>query len=180
MKAHIFTEGSNTTAADRDRPIKEYYQGLFGVATSLQEDLSEFSNVHLHVISEEYGIARGSDTMASVYTEDTDPIGDEQMVSQTQSEMIDAAADADVMVILLSASIFQKTVNEVWPELVSAAKSESIWCLSAARSSIDNLAFDDLEKKSCTVLTYHRVGVARLGTETRKKLLETIEQKSTQ
>jgi methylmalonyl-CoA mutase cobalamin-binding subunit len=102
------------------------------------------------------------------------------MAEQARAELLDAAADADVMVILLSSSVFQETVEEVWDELVEAAKPESIWCLGAARSSLDSLDFEELEAKGCTVLTYQRVGVARIGSDTREELLESVKQKGSQ
>lgn len=39
MQAHIFAEGSNTTVDSFDRPIKEYYRGLFGMVAGLYEVL---------------------------------------------------------------------------------------------------------------------------------------------
>ncbi|TKX51904.1 hypothetical protein EXE42_17590, partial [Halorubrum sp. SP3] len=79
------------------------------------------------------------------------------MAEQARAELLDVAAHADVMVILLSTDVFQQTVEEIWNELVEAAKPESIWCLGAARSSLEGLDFEELETKGCTVLTYQRV-----------------------
>ena len=174
MQAHIFAEGSNTTDEDRDQPVKQYYGGLFGIVAGLHDELVEMTDAHLHVLSEEYGVARGEERMSVVYTGEQGLVGNDGMAEQARAELLEAATDADVMVILLSASVFQETVEEVWDELVEAAKPESIWCLGAARGSLDRLDFEELEAKDCTVLTYQRVGVARIGTETREELLETV------
>lgn len=178
MQSHIFVEGSTTTADDKNQPVKEYYEGLFNSVVSLHDELAELTNAHLHVLSEEYGVASGEEKMSDIC--DCNPIGNDEMAKQARAELVDAAADADVMVVLLSTNVFQQTVNEAWGELVEKAKPRSIWCLSAARSSLEELDFEELEVKGCTVLTYQRVGVARLGTETREELIEAVKQKAAQ
>jgi hypothetical protein len=180
MQTHIFAEGSNTTADTTDLSVTEYYQGLFGMVAGLHDELAEFSDSHLHVLSEEYGVIDGDAVLSEVSNEGAEPVGSEEMVEQAKAELLDAADDADGMVILLSTDVFQKTVGEVWNNLVEAAKPGSIWCLGAARSSLDALDLDALESKGCTVLTYQRVGVARIGTETREELLAAVKQKATQ
>lgn len=180
MQTHIFAEGSNTTADTTDLSVTGYYQGLFGMVAGLHDELAEFSDSHLHVLSEEYGVIDGDAVLSEVSNEGVTPVGSEEMVEQAKAELLDAADDADGMVILLSTDVFQKTVGEVWNNLVEAAKPGSIWCLGAARSSLDALDLDALESKRCTVLTYQRVGVARIGTETREELLAAVKQKATQ
>lgn len=180
MQAHIFAEGSNTTAENPDQQIKEYYEGLFGMVAGLHDELAEFADTRLHVLSEEYGIASGEERMSAVYPGDRTPVGSENMAEQARGKLLDATADADVMVILLSTGVFQETVVEVWDKIVETAKPESIWCLGAARSSLEGLDFDKLEEKGCTVLTYQRVGVARIGTDTREELLESVKRKAAQ
>lgn len=180
MQAHILAEGSNTTGEDRDQLVKNYYEGLFDMVAGLEEELAELANTHLHVLSEEYGVASGEETMSAVHTSEQDSVGNDVMVDQVRAELFDAVADADVMIILLSNDVFQQTVVEIWAELVEAAKPESIWCLGAARSSLEGLDFEELESKGCNVLTYQRVGVARLGTETREELLEAVKRQSAQ
>lgn len=178
MQAHIFVEGSNTTAEDLDQPVKEYYKGLFGMVAGLHEELSELTESNLHVLSEEYGVSSGEERMSNVCAGKQKPIGSDEMTKQAKSELLDAATNADVMVTLLSTDVFKQTVEEVWDELATTAKAESIWCLGAARSSLEGLDFEELESKGCTVLTYQRVGVARIGTETREELLDAVKQKS--
>lgn len=178
MQSHIFVEGSTTTADSKDQPVKEYYGGLFSSVVSLYTELAERTNTHLHVLSEEFGVASGDTILSDVCYQN--PIGNDEMAKQARVELLDAAADADVMVVLLSTDVFQQTVNRAWDDLVETARPRSIWCLSAARSSLEELEFDELEVKGCTVLTYRRVGVARLGTETREELMEAVEQKAAQ
>jgi hypothetical protein len=178
MIAHIFAEGSGTTADARDKPVKEYYEGLFDTVSGLHDNLSELSDAHLHVLSEEYGIARGVEKISVVSPDEEKSAGIDTMAERAKVELLQAASDADVMVILLSNDVFQRTVEEVWDELVGAAKPKSIWCIGVARSSLEGLDIEGLEEKGCRVLTYQRVGVARIGSETREELLEAVEQKT--
>lgn len=180
MQAHIFAEGANTTAENRDCTVKEYYQGLFSIVAGLSDELSEVAETRLHVLSKEYGVIGGDEIMATIHQKENGPVGNDRRTEQAKSELLDSSAEADVMVILLSTYVFDKTVAEVWEDLVDAAKPESIWCISAARSSLDGLNFGELEAKDCTVLTYQRVGVARIGSETRDELLKRVEQKANQ
>ncbi|WP_353635628.1 hypothetical protein ABSL23_16940 (plasmid) [Halobacterium sp. NMX12-1] len=180
MQAHIFAEESNTTGEDRDQSVKEYYGGLFEMVAGLDDELAEFADTRLHILSKEYGVARGEERMSAVYASEQNSVGGDGMAEQARAELLDAAADAEVMVILLSTDVFQETVEQVWDELVETAKPESIWCLGAARSSLEGLDFEELEGKGCTFLTYQRVGVARIGTDTREELLEAVKQKAAQ
>jgi len=179
MQAHIFAEASNTTADDQDQLIKEYYEGLFSVVASLYEELTALTDAHLRVLSEELGVVDGKENTAVVHENKQTPVGGPNMIEQAKSGLLDAAATADVMVILLSTDVFKDAVADVWDELVDAAKPEAIWCLGAAQSSLENLDFEELEAKGCTVFTYRRVGVARIGAETREELLDAVREKST-
>jgi hypothetical protein len=179
MESHIFVEESHTTADSKQRPVKEYYKGLFDMVMSLYDELAELTDVHLHVLSEKYGVIGGDEKMTDVCA-NQNSIGSDQMAEQATMKLLDAAAEADVMIVLLSTDVFQQTVDNVWDELITTARSESIWCLGAAQSCLQGLDFEQLESDGCTVLTYQRVGVARLGTETRKELLEAVELKATQ
>jgi len=180
MQAHMFAEESNTTSDTRDKPFKEYYEGLFSIVSGLDDDLSELTESHLHILSEEYGVVEAEGKIATVSESTQIPVGSRKMNEQAREELLNAAVEADVMVILLSTDVFQNTVTEVWSELVDAAKPESIWCLGAARSSLDELNFDGLKSKGCTVLTYRRVGVARIGSDTREELIEMVERRAAQ
>jgi len=176
MKAHVFAEGSNTTAEDRTEPAKEYFQGLFGMVAGLTDELSESADTSLHVLSEEFGVLKGNQAISDVAKSDKEASAN--LWENAQKELLAAAREADVMVILLSTSAFEKTADEIWPELVEEAKPGSIWCIGAARSTLDSVDFEKLEDKGCQVITYQRVGVARIGTETREELLQAVARKA--
>ena len=180
METHIFTEESNTTAGDLDLPAKEYYEGLFSIIIGLNTELKEFTDTQLHILSEEYGVVDGEDHLSDIRESREVPIEKEEMVSTTKTEIRRAASTADVMVILFSTDIFRTTVTPLWDELVDEAKPESIWCLGASQSALDEIDVSRLEAKGCSVLTYQRVGVARIGTETRTELIETVKQNTDQ
>lgn len=180
MQVHIFTEGSNTTGENPDQQAKEYYEGLYKVVAGLDEELADFADTHLHVLTVEYGIARGDERMSSVYAGNQTPVGSDDLSEHVRTELLDATADADVMVILLSTENFQETVEKVFDALVETAKPESIWCLGAAQSSLEEHDFEELGAKDWTVPTYQRVGVARIGTDTREELLDAVKHKATQ
>jgi len=178
MKAHIFAEDSNTTAEDRTKPAKEYFQGLFGMVAGLTDELSESADTSLHVLSEEFGVLQGDQPLTEATTSQQE--GSADLWESAQEELLIAASDADVMVILLSTDSFEKTVGEIWPELVDRAKPDSIWCIGAARSTLDSVDLGKLEENDCSVITYQRAGVARIGTETREDLLRAVTQKDTE
>lgn len=178
MRAHIVAEGSKTTADSRDLPAKQYYQGLFGMVAGLHDELSDFAEADLHILSEDYGVVGGEEIVSSVSENVSVSLGGNELTSRAKDEILGIATDADVMVILLSTAVFQVTVGEVWDELVEAAKPGSIWCLGAARSTLDELHFEGLEAKGCSVITYRRVGVARISDDTRSELLDTVKRKA--
>lgn len=175
MKAHVFAEDSNTTAEDRTKPAKEYFQGLFGMVAGLTEELSESADTSLHVLSEEFGLLRGDQLVADAIESEQE--GSADLWESAKEELLTASREADVMVILLSTDAFDKTAGEIWPKLVEEAKPDSVWCIGAARSTLDAIDFETLDKKGCSVITYQRVGVARIGTDTREDLLQAVDQK---
>jgi hypothetical protein len=177
MHAHVFAEDSNTTAHDPDLPLAEYYQGLFSIVAGLSDDFSELAETHLHVLSEDFGVGEGTQSYAELTGERESSSGREEMADAGREKLPETAPDADVTVVLFSADVFDATVGGHWDELVEAAKPGSIWCLSAARSSLDVLSIADLEHKCCTVITYQRVGLARIGSDTRNQLLDTVQRK---
>ncbi len=180
MQAHIFAEGSNTTAEEPDLSVKEYYQGLFRMIAGLDTEIRELTETHLHILSEEYGVLSGDEIVSDIRENRRVSVDEEEMVSTAQTELRHAAATADVMVILLSTDVFRAAVTPVWDELVDEAKPESIWCLGAAQSALDEIDISALKAKGCSVITYRRVGVARIGTETRTELLDIIKQNTDQ
>jgi len=176
MKAHIFAEGSNTTADDRTKPAKEYFQGLFGMVAGLTEELSESTEARLHILSKEFGVLNGNQSIENGTKSRQETFGN--LWESAQEELRTAAGEADVMVILLSTDAFEKTAGDIWPKLVDEAKPGSIWCIGAARSTLESVDFEKLEDKGCQVISYQRVGVARIGTETREELLQAVDRKA--
>lgn len=176
MKAHIFAEGSNTTVDDRTKSAEEYFQGLFRVVSGLSMELSDSADTSLHIFSQEFGVLQGDQPIV-------DAVGSEQggsadLWKNAQAELLTAAEEADVMAILLSVNAFEKTAGGIWPELVEEAKPDSIWCIGAAQSIFNSIEFGELEIKDCSVITYQRVGVAQIGSETRDDLIRTVKQKA--
>jgi hypothetical protein len=178
MNMHVFAEDSSTTAGDRTKPAKEYFQGLFGQVARLTDELSNSADTSLHVLSEEFGVLRGDQPIADVIESEED--GSADLWESAKEELLTASREADVMVILLSTDTFDRTAGEIWPKLVEEAKPDSIWCLGVARSTLDAIDFETLEKKGCSVITYQRVGVARIGTETREDLLQAFDKKGSE
>lgn len=178
MEAHIFTEDSETTAEERDLPAKDYYQGLFEIVSGLHDDLSEFTDANLHILSEDFGIAYSTEYLSSLKGPQQSPVGFDGMVKQGRNELLDVASNADVMVILVSTDVFDQVVQTQWSELANSAKPGSIWCLDAAKSSLGSINTEKLEPKGCTVFTYPRVGVARIGSDTRDQLVASIKSRA--
>lgn len=178
MEAHIFVEGSETTAEDEELPLKKYYQGTFGMPANLHDEIGEYADTNLWIGSEEFGLVDGLNSPKSIRSNKETPVGSEVMIEEIKGGLTDAARRADVMVVLLSKRVFEAAVQAIWAELVESAKPESIWCLGAPRSSLNAINFDSLESKGCTLLTYERVGVARLGRDIRKSLLEKVEEEA--
>jgi hypothetical protein len=178
MEAHIFAEDSKTTAEEKELQLKDYYQGLFETVSDLHDELSKSTDANLHILSEEFGVAHSTEYLSSLEGAKQSPVGFDGMVKQGQSELLNTATEADVMVILLSAGVFDQVVQPQWREIANSAKPGSIWCLSAAESSLDSIDVELLESKGCTVIIYPRVGVARIGADTRDRLLSMVKDQS--
>jgi hypothetical protein len=145
------------------------------MVAGLADEISESADTSLHIISEEFGILSGSQSVATASISDQATSTD--LWKNAQEELLTAAGESDVMVILLSTDAFEKTAGEIWPELVKEAKPGSVWCIGAARSTLESVDFKQLDNKDCRVILYQRVGVARLGSETRDELLQAVMQK---
>lgn len=174
MNISIFVEDAGTTREETDIPFKQYYEGGFLTISSLADQLNGYGEVQLHILSEQFGLVRGDETVDQYLPQDQAAIEEEGEVLNTVLEMVD---DSDVVVILLSLSKFDSLVVSNWREIVDRANPDSIWCLGAARSSIDALDFDPLQQKNCKIVTYERVGVARISNEAREELLKEVEQR---
>lgn len=172
MQIHIFSEASKITAEESDQQFRHYYGGLFDQVTGLYEMLAELRYIHFRVLSKDYGIAYDEEKTSAVFAGERKPVRSVGMAEQARTELYDAAGESDVIVIFTLINIFQKIVEEVWDELIEATKPESIWFLGAVRSLVKGFDFQELVAKDCTVLTYQRVGVARIGTNREKKRMK--------
>ena len=177
MNISIFAEDAGTTRKETDIPFKEYYQGSFLTISSLADQLDGYGDVQLHILSEQFGLVRGEETVDKCLPQDQATSEDEGEVLNT---VLERAADSDVVVILLSSSRFDSLVVSNWEQIVERAKPDSVWCLGAARSSLDAIDFNPLQQKNCEIVTYERVGVARISNEAREELLEQVEQRKSE
>lgn len=167
MKSCIFAENSGTTKENTNVPFREFYQGSFRIVDSLAEELGEFGPTEVNILSDQYGVVHGEELVKN-----SDGSGD--LGENAVSKLLESAKSADVVVILLSSSIFDTIVVENWEEITKNAKQNSIWCLGASRSSLEKLDLEQLESRDCEIITYERVGVARIDNESRDELLETV------
>lgn len=175
MKSVIFTEDSSTTAESVEgKQVRDYFRGGFLSVASLEEDLAEYGQTELHILSDEYGHLTGNQTSSEI----TDiPSPD---IESFREALRSAVSEADVIVLLLTKSTFESVVTDSWQTLTSQAQIGTIWCIGASKSALSSIDLSELEQKDCEVLTYERVGVARIGSETRENLLGHIESKISQ
>ena len=170
MKSVIFTEASSTTAElTEDQEVREYFKGGFLSVTSLESDLAEFGETELHILSEDYGHLVGDEKSSSITKSQASG------VKSFKEALHSAAGESDVIVILLTKSTFESVVGESWQTVCAEAQRGSIWCFGASKSALSSIDLDILEQKDCDILTYERVGVARISSETREDLLEKLE-----
>lgn len=173
MKSVIFTEDSSTTAESAEgKRVKDYFQGGFLSVASLEEDLAKFGETELHILSEKYGHLTGN--QASSKITDSPSSG----MKSFRETLHSAVSEADIIVVLLTKSTFESVVKDSWQTLTSQVQSGTIWCIGASKSSLSSVDLSKLEQNGCEVLTYERVGVARIGSETRGDLLRHIESKA--
>lgn len=170
MKSVIFTEASSTTAElTEDQEVREYFKGGFLSVASLESDLAEFGETELHILSEDYGHLVGDEKSSSITKSQASG------VKSFKEALHSAAGESDVIVILLTKSTFESVVGESWQTVCTEAQRGSIWCFGASTSALSSINLDILEQKDCDILTYERVGVARISSETREDLLEKLE-----
>lgn len=173
MKSCILVEDSSTTKDDVDISFAEYYQGGFRTVTGLADELKEYGTVDLHILSEDMGLVSGGETVKSHIG--NRPEAPDEMIENAVNTLKKCAKEADVIVILLSSSNFEDIVVEHWDEITENKNEGSIWCLSAARSSLDSLDLDLIKNSNHDLVTYKRVGVARISNEAIDDLLEKVE-----
>ena len=143
--------------------------------TSFADELSEYGDPDICVISEELGFVRGSDEVPEQSDEE---LGREDFVHakrKFREQMEKSASIADVLVLLFTKNTFRTVVSSNWIELVDAAKPGTTWCIATSRKAFDTVDMDLLRDKGIEPILYERVGVARIGTETREELIDQID-----
>jgi hypothetical protein len=172
MKTVILTEGSSTTSEDESLPALEFFEGSFSIVSSLRKELANYSDVEVQIISQDYGFLYGDSTIQSSKPPENG------FIDEAVAEFIDTLTSADVVVLLLTKDTFKTTIIDNWEVIVENAKPESLWCISTSRNELDEVNVESLRENGCDILTYQRVGVARINNDTRKELIERVIQKA--
>jgi len=173
MKIEIFTEGSNTTA-DRDSAdsVRDFFMGQFQPVNHLAESLEDYGDVNIHILSEEYGYLTGGDPVSKISR------GKSCEVDSEFSELIGhSAGAADVIVILLTGSAFENIIASQWDKLVSKSNQDTLWFFGVSRRAMNSVDLGRLRANSSAVDVYERVGVARIDSESKRMLVERVNQK---
>lgn len=175
MQIDIFTEGSSTLRDSNTDTVDMYFGGGFMSVTSLADDLSDYGNTEIYVISEELGFVQGSE---KVPEGESDELLMEDFVEAKRNfreQMQQSASEADVLILLFTKDMFRTAVASQWKQLVEAARSDAIWCIATSGKAFDTIDMELLHDKGINPILYERVGVARIGNETRDELIEKID-----
>lgn len=176
MKIDIFTEGSSTVRENpADETVAQYFGGGFESVTSLSDDLSEYGNTNIYVISDEFGCIKGDE---NVPNNSDDELEMERFVEEKRAfrdQMVDSASTADVIILLFTKDTFRTMVASNWKSLIQAAKTNTIWCIATSKKAFETVDIDSLRKEGIELILYERVGVARIGNDTREELIERID-----
>lgn len=162
MKALILGEESGTVDSSQSNALG-YYKGMFLGIARLHEKLSEYVETDTYILTDEFGVIKGSDDVRDL---DGERYEIEVVVSAFQ--------DADIVVILLSKDRFESAFGSRWGGVVEAATSDSVWCIGTSPSILRKYDFDELEERTKELFVYKRVGVAPLDNETRGTLLDYV------
>ena len=127
MKIDVFTEGSNTTSGkDESTKAIDYFEGGFLPVKDLANDLRDYGDVNIHIMSDEFGYVMDSD-----FINLTEP--SERSIQVFTESLIDSSMNSDVVVVLLTQKTFKEVVKENWDQLVSNSKENQIWCFGVSR-----------------------------------------------
>lgn len=173
MKIEIFTEGSNTTA-DRDSSdtVRDFFRGQFRPVRHLAESLEDYGDVTVHILSEQYGYLTAGDPVSNISR------GKSCEADHEFSEIIGRSARAaDVIVVLLTSSVFENIIANQWDKLISNSSSDTIWFFGVSRSAMNSVDLEQLRANSSSVDVYERVGVARIDSESKRMLMERVKEK---
>ncbi len=167
MRAAIFTEGSTTTSESTES-YSDYFEGSFLSVNTLADDLSDYCDTEIHVLSKIYGYVEGEDVVESEPT-----VEQSKSIERFESSLLSQVGEFDVVVLLFTTDMFKQILTPNWETIVDQAKPDSIWCIGTSRSALNSV---DLESLECQhpVLIYQRRGVARVGTETREELIDYV------
>lgn len=85
MKAVVFTEAADTVDADSEQSLLHYYKGQFRPVASFVQELSNFANTNLYILSSEYGVCQGSQSVSELTkADDQDQIPNKPNLSSYQ------------------------------------------------------------------------------------------------
>ena len=110
MKAHVFADGSNTTAAVRTKPAREGFQSRFGMVSGATEALTNSAETLLHGLSEGFGVLRGDLAVATAIESEYGRASG--LPERAKAHLLTAAREADVTVIRRSADAFDTTAGD--------------------------------------------------------------------
>lgn len=167
MKAAIFTEGSTTTSESTESYL-DHFEGSFLSVNSLAEELSDYYDTEIHILSEAHGYIRGEDSVhdkTSVDFDESSKYFKESLLSQLD--------DLDVVIILLTTDTFENILTPNWDEIIGQSNPDSVWCIGTSGSALNSVDLESLDSQH-PVLIYERRGVARIGTETREELIDYV------
>jgi hypothetical protein len=167
MRAAIFTEGSSTTGESTES-YSEFFEGSFLSVNTLADDLSNYCDTEVHVLSEIYGYVEGEDVVEPEPTVDQT-----KSTERFEDSLLSQVGELDVVVLLFTTDVFKQILTPNWERIVEQAKPDSIWCIGTSRSALNSVDLESLESQH-PVLIYQRRGVARVGTETREELIDHV------
>lgn len=170
MQIEIFTEDSETRA-DRGNVerVDKFFKGRFRNIKNFSSELDEYGDVTIHILSDEFGYVRGSDLIS-----DLTPNEGKNARRDFSESILEVSKSADVVLLLLTRTVFEEVVASQWDELVSNANNNSVWCIGVSKSAISSVNLDELRAAVKSVIFYERVGVARISSEYKTKLLAEI------
>ena len=166
----IFTVGSVTTADDKglDADImREYFRGIFRSMALFAEDIEEYGNVNMHILSREYGYVRGDEKVEMVENQ-------EDSVDLMQDALLQAATTSDVIVVAFMNEEYDQIVRPIRDEIFNNASNDQIWGFSAPKTVQRWLNPGELEELGCDVIMYDKVGPALVSTDFKDKVKESV------
>jgi hypothetical protein len=175
MNVSIFAEGAQTTADVEEGNIaRHYFRGLFEPISNLDEEISKYAKTELHILSEEFGYLKGETPIQGTTSKNT---SSEESRNRFANEIVLSGKNADVIVVLLSASTFKDTVGSKWDDIMSTAQKDTIWCFGASKGALGSIDIPALKSQVESVIIYQILGVAPMGSDTRTQLLNIVRER---